>query len=66
MPRSAGSIQICRKCVVSFGAWLNSLCITPRPALMRCTSPGRITPEGAPALRPLPMLSLCASSPLST
>ena len=46
-----GSIQICRKCVVSFGAWLNSLCWTPLPALIRCTSPGRITPVALPARR---------------
>lgn len=52
-------IQICRKCVSLFGALLNSLCITPEPALMRWTSPGRM------ALA-VPMLSLCASSPEST
>ena len=40
MPRAAGSIQICRKCTRSVGEALNSLCRTPVPALMRCTSPG--------------------------
>jgi len=59
MPRWFGSIQICRKCVVSFGAWLNSLWRTPLPALMRCTSPG-----GMPLT--LPMLSLCARLPCNT
>jgi len=36
-----------------------SLCSTPRPALMRCTSPGTIA-------EPFPMLSLWASAPSST
>ena len=40
-------------------AWLNSEWRMPLPALMRCTSPGRIT-------LPLPMLSLWPSSPSST
>ena len=35
----------------SFSEALNSLCATPVPALMYCTSPGRMT-------EPLPMLSL--------
>ena len=51
MPRTAGSIQICRKCTPSVGDGLNSLCMTPRPALMRCTSPGTI-------VEPVPMLSV--------
>ncbi len=38
---------------------LNSLWRTPLPALMRCTSPGRI-------VEPVPMESWCASSPSST
>ncbi|EWS62631.1 hypothetical protein Y695_04138 [Hydrogenophaga sp. T4] len=59
MPFTLGSIQICRKCVVWSGAWLNSLWRTPLPALMRCTSPG-----GMPLT--LPMLSLCARLPDST
>jgi hypothetical protein len=59
MPVTLGSIQICRKCVVCPLAWLNSLCVTPVPALIRWTSPG-----GMPLT--LPMLSLCASSPEST
>ena len=49
-----GSIQICRKCVGSSGEGLNSLCRTPRPALIAWTSPGAIT-------EPVPMLSLCSS-----
>src|SRR5437868_4918607 len=43
-PRRSGTIQICRKCTGSVSEALNSLCATPLPALMRCTSPGRITP----------------------
>ena len=35
---------------------LCSLWVMPVPALMRCTSPGRM-------VEPLPMLSLCASAP---
>jgi hypothetical protein len=38
---------------------LNSLCSTPVPADMRCTSPGRIT-------EPVPIESLCSSAPSST
>jgi hypothetical protein len=38
---------------------LNSLWLIPVPALMRCTSPGRIT-----AL--VPVLSLCSTAPSST
>jgi hypothetical protein len=38
---------------------LNSLCEMPVPALMRCTSPGRIT-------EPLPRLSRCSSAPART
>ncbi|MNU02325.1 hypothetical protein D3C72_2459940 [compost metagenome] len=34
-----GKIQICRKCTGSVAEWLNSLWLTPLPALMRCTSP---------------------------
>ena len=56
---AAGRIQICRKCTGSSSDGLNSLCVTPVPALMRCTSPGRIT-------EPVPMESLCASAPSST
>ncbi|KVL79256.1 hypothetical protein WJ47_27430 [Burkholderia ubonensis] len=36
-----------------------SLCTIPVPALIRCTSPGRM-------IDPLPMLSRCASAPSST
>ena len=43
MPRSEGSIQICRKWTPSVVDGLNSLCITPRPALILCTSPGVMT-----------------------
>ena len=39
--------------------WLNSLWVTPVPALMSCASPGRIT-------APEPMLSWWASAPSST
>ena len=56
---TCGSIQICRKCTGSLSEALNSLCITPVPALMRCTSPGRMT-------EPLPSESLWASAPSST
>ena len=35
--------QICRKCTPSVFDALSSLCITPVPALIRWTSPGRIT-----------------------
>jgi len=59
MPVTSGSIQICRKCVIPDASWLNSLCVTPRPALMRCTSPGTM-------VEPLPMESRCASAPSST
>ena len=58
-PACAGTIQICRKWTSSSGDALNSLCVTPVPADMRCTSPGRIT-------EPVPMLSLCCSAPSST
>jgi hypothetical protein len=44
-----GSSQICRKWTGSAEEWLYSLCLTPVPALIRCTSLGRITD-------PLPML----------
>ena len=40
----------------SAGAGLYSLWRTPVPALMRCTSPGRMT-------EPLPRLSLCSRDP---
>ncbi|CFU05569.1 Uncharacterised protein [Bordetella pertussis] len=59
MPATSGSIQICSIWVAASGCGLNSECITPRPALMRCTSPGRM-------VEPLPMLSLCAIAPSST
>ena len=52
-------IQICRKCTGSVFEALNSLCRTPLPALMRWTSPGRITELE-------PVESLCASAPSST
>ncbi|RYE66969.1 MAG: pirin family protein, partial [Oxalobacteraceae bacterium] len=37
--RQDASIQICRKCTPSVFEPLNSLCTTPVPALMTCTSP---------------------------
>ena len=58
-PVFAGMIQICRKCVVSVALWLNSECITPVPALIRCTSPGTIAFA-------VPIESSCASAPSST
>ena len=59
MPRTFGSIQICRKCVVWFGALLNSLCWTPRPALMRCTSPGRMMPLAPPVAAGAEAVAVC-------
>jgi hypothetical protein len=59
MPVTFGSIQICSMCVSLSARGLNSECITPRPALIRCTLPGWM-------VEPLPMLSLCAMAPSST
>jgi len=56
---TSGSIQICRKCVVPALSSLYSLCSTPRPALMRWTSPGTM-------VEPVPIESLWASAPSST
>jgi hypothetical protein len=39
----SGRIQICRKCTSSLSDALYSLWLIPVPALMRCTSPTRIT-----------------------
>jgi hypothetical protein len=52
-------IQICRKCTGSSLDGFISLCVTPVPAVMRCTSPGLIS-------EPVPIESLCASVPSST
>ena len=41
-PVMLGCSLICRKCTASAADGLNSLCCIPLPALMRCTSPGRI------------------------
>ena len=52
-------IQIWRKWTGSVFEALNSLCRTPVPALMRWTSPGRMT-------EPVPIESLCSSAPSRT
>ncbi|MNY64487.1 hypothetical protein D3C86_2016110 [compost metagenome] len=54
-----GTSQICRKCTGSSREALYSLWRTPVPALIICTSPGRIT-------EPVPIESLCSSAPSST
>ena len=50
-------IQIWRKCTASVFEAFISLCCTPVPADIRCTSPGLMT-------EPVPMVSLCASAPV--
>jgi len=59
MPLRSGRIQICRKWTSSVSEALCSLCVMPVPALMRCTSPGRIKD-------PLPRLSPCRRAPSIT
>ena len=52
----SGRIQIWSRCTRSVGEGLDSLWRTPVPALMRWTSPGRMT-------EPVPRLSRCSSAP---
>ncbi len=42
-PFLSGTIHTCKKCTGFSSEALNSLCIIPAPALIRCTSPAMIT-----------------------
>jgi len=57
--RRSGTSQIWRKCTGSVAEALYSEWITPAPALIFCTRPGRMTPSP-------PLLSRCASPPETT
>ena len=59
MSFSSGMIQIWSRWTGSESDALNSLWVTPVPALILWTLPGRM-------VEPLPMLSLWASAPLRT
>src|SRR5216683_1022892 len=58
-PRRLGMIQICKKCSGSKGDELNSLCMMPVPAVIRCTSPAGMTLL-------VPRLSRCSTAPSRT
>src|SRR5713101_611695 len=58
-PRRLGMIQICKKCNGAEGDGLNSLCVMPVPAVIRCTSPAGMTLL-------VPRLSRCSTAPSRT
>ena len=62
MPRSFGSIQICRKCVVSFGGVVE-LAVLDAAAGAHALHVAGTDHAGRAAGAPVPMLSRCASSP---